>query len=101
MPEGDENSDTKPSNSFQELMDLREWKNFKVGQLVEINAGNLIQPWKENNQPEVGVITGFFLVEGTTNEVKGSPIASSFIGAHVLIKSVAHKYHLDHLKPIQ
>jgi hypothetical protein len=84
----------------KELDDLREWKKFKVGQLVEVSVDAIIYPWRKNKLSEIGVITGFFYVSGTSTQVKGSPRASSFIGAHVLIKSIAHKYHLDHLTPV-
>lgn len=93
-------TEAKSPSSFEEL-DCEKFDTFKIGQLVRVSVDDIMSPWKKSNSKMIGIITGFFILRGTTDQVKGSPIASNSVGAHVLIGSTAYKFHISHLDPFK
>lgn len=82
-------------------MDWKEYRGYRVGQLVQVAIGSLLHPWRDVQCLSTGVITGFFVVSGSVVSVRGAPYASTTVGAHVLIGNEQHKYHITYLNPVE
>lgn len=81
-------------------MEWKEYKGYKIGQLVQVAVEALLHPWRDVQYMSTGVITGFFVISGSTSSVRGAPWASTTVGAHVLIGNDQHKYHVTYLNPV-